>query len=262
MSLASPAASDHYRFRHLARMEWIKLRTLRSVWLTMAVAVAAATGIAVAVGRGTRATGSNSFVTSSLVGMLIGVLIAGVLGVLAMTGEYSSGTIATTLAAAPHRARVLAAKSAVLGAVALIGGEVAAFGSFLAGRLAVPHGVSVPTLGDPGVLRAVLLTGTSLSLIGLLGLGLGAIIRNTAVAASVLVAVVYVGGSFAGLLTPAVRAFLPIYIIANSLSEPTSLCRPGAASCQLPPWESLGMLALYAATALILGGCVLARRDA
>lgn len=262
MTPASPLATDHYRFRHLARMEWIKLRTLRSAWLVLAIAVAAATGIAVAIGQGTDAAGSSTFVTKSMVGMLIGVLAVGVLGVLLMTGEYSARTIATTLAASPRRARVLAAKGAVLGAVALVAGEIAAFGSVLAGRLAVRHHVSVPTLADPGVLRAVLLTGASLSLVGLLGLGLGAIIRNTAAAVSVLVAVVYVGGNFAGLLSPGARAFLPVYIIADSLSEPASLCRSGAASCQLPPWDSLGILALYAAIALVLGGCVLARRDA
>jgi hypothetical protein len=100
-------------------MEWIKLRSLRSTWLTLAIAVAASAGIALAIGSSSTTSG-GMFVGNTLVGMLIGVLLIGVAGVLAMTSEYTSGTIRATFAAAPRRLRVLAAKAAVVGAVALI----------------------------------------------------------------------------------------------------------------------------------------------
>ena len=116
---ASHQPPGRYRFRHLARMEWIKLRSLRSTWLTLAIAVCAPAGIALATG-GSNTTSGGMFVSNTLVGMLIGVLLTGVAGVLAMTSEYASGTISATFAAAPRRLRVLAAKAAVVGAVALI----------------------------------------------------------------------------------------------------------------------------------------------
>jgi hypothetical protein len=95
--------------------------------------------------------------------------------------------IRATLAAAPRRPLLLAAKAAVFGAVSLALGEAASFLAFFAGGAAFRHGISAPALSQPGVLRAVLLGGTSYCLIGLLGLGLGAIIRHTAAAIAVLV---------------------------------------------------------------------------
>jgi ABC-2 type transport system permease protein len=90
------------------------------------------------------------------------------------------------------------------------------------------------------------------------GLGLGAIIRHTAAAITVVVGIVCVGGP----LNLAVRPYLPIYIVSHSLSATTPLCRPGAASCWLSAWSGLGMLAVYAAIAMVLGALILARRDA
>jgi ABC-2 type transport system permease protein len=253
---ASHQPPGRYRFRQLARMEWIKLRSLRSTWLTLAIAVAASAGIALATGSST--TSGGMFVGNTLVGMLIGVLLVGVVGVLAMTSEYTSGTIRATFAAAPRRLRVLAAKAAVVGAVALITGEAAAFLSFFAGCMTLRHGITAPALSQPGVLRAIVLTGASLSLIGLLGLGLGAIIRHTAAAITVVVGIVCAGGP----LNLAIRPYLPIYIVSHSLSATTPLCRPGAASCWLSAWSGLGMLAIYAAIAMVLGALILAWRDA
>ena len=254
---ASHQPPGRYRFRQLARMEWIKLCSLRSTWLTLAIAVAASTGIALAIGSSSTASG-GTFVGNTLVGMLIGVLLIGVVGVLAMTSEYTSGTIRATFAAAPRRLRVLAAKAAVVGAVALITGEAAAFLSFFAGCMTLRHGITPPALSQPGVLRAIVLTGASLSLIGLFGVGLGAIIRHTAAAITVVVGIVCVGGP----LNLAVRPYLPIYIVSHSLSATAPLCRPGAASCWLSAWSGLGMLAIYAAIAMVLGALILAWRDA
>ncbi|MCX4650182.1 MULTISPECIES: hypothetical protein [unclassified Streptomyces] len=104
----------------------------------------------------------------------LGQLIVGVLGVLVVTGEYASGAIRSTLAAVPNRPLLLAAKAGVFGTVTLILGELVAFAPFFAGRLALSDGVPVPGLGDPGVLRAVVLSGAYLAMVGLLGIALGA----------------------------------------------------------------------------------------
>ena len=249
-----------YRFRHVARMEWVKLASLRSTWATLGITIAAAVGIAVLAAAGTKAPPSQDPTNTMMTGMFAGVLLAGVLGVLAVTSEYASGTIRATLAAAPRRPQVLAAKAAVFGVTTLITGQAAAFLSFFAGSAALGHGIAAPALGQPGVLRTIVLSGASLALIGLLGLGLGAIIRHTAGAVTVLVGVVYAGELFLGQLNRTIDAYLPAYIVGDTLGGHT--CGPGAAACPLPAWAGMSVLAAYAATALLIGGCILAWRDA
>ena len=249
-----------YRFRHVARMEWVKLASLRSTWATLGITIAAAAGIAVLAAAGTSKTPSQDPVNSMMTGMFAGVLLAGVLGVLAVTSEYTSGTIRATLAAAPRRPLVLAAKAAVFGIVTLITGQAAAFLAFFAGRTALGHGIAAPALGQPGVLRTIAASGASLALIGLLGLGLGAIIRHTAAAVTVLVGIVYAGELFIGQLDRTIDAYLPAYNVGDTLGGHT--CGPGAAACPLPAWAGMSVLAAYAATALLIGGCILAWRDA
>jgi ABC-2 type transport system permease protein len=262
-SLAEKIPAGHYRFTDVARMEWIKLRTLRSTWLALAITVVGAIGIAVAVGVNTRDP-AEDLTNNVLGGMVPGMLFAGVLGVMVMTGEYASGMIRATLAAIPRRPLLLAAKAAVFGAVALVLGEAATFISFFAGSALMRHGIPAPTLGQPGVLRAVVLSGTSFCLIGLIGLGLGAIIRHTAATIAVLVAGVYLV-SLIGVIGHGVAAYLPILIVANSLSTTKPVtCGAHAGGCPhfLSAWAGLGMLCLYAAVALAVGGWLLARRDA
>ncbi|WP_201776410.1 ABC transporter permease [Streptacidiphilus carbonis] len=257
-------SGGHYRFRHAARMEWVKLRTLRSTWWTLGITAVGAVAIGVGVGAGTR-DGSGDLTNNALVGMVPGLLLTGVLGVLVTTAEYSSGMIRSTLAAIPRRPLALAAKAAVFGALALAFGELASFASFFAGGAALGHGIAAPTLGRPGVLRAVVFSGMSFALIGLIGVGLGAIVRHTAAAIAMVVGGVYVLGQVVGALAHAAAPYMPILIVANSLSTtrpPT--CSAGSGSCpqMLSAWSGLGMLGLYAAVVLVIGGWLLARRDA
>ena len=96
-AIATPRVPPgHYRFPHAARMEWIKLRSVRSTWW-LAIAAAAATGIGVAVGLNTR-NASADLTNNALAGIAPGLLLAGALGVLAVTGEYTFGMIRATLA--------------------------------------------------------------------------------------------------------------------------------------------------------------------
>jgi ABC-2 type transport system permease protein len=255
----SRAPRDHYRFGHVARMEWLKLRSLRSTWWVLAVTAAGAIGIAVAVGANTK-NAAGDLTNNSLAGISLGLLLIGVLGVLVMTGDHSSGMIRATLAAIPNRPLVLAAKAAVFGVVALAVGEAAAFIAFFAGNAALPGSIPAPTLGQPGVLRAVVMGGAGFCLIGLLGLGLGAIIRHTPAAIAVLVGGVYVLAQIVGAAANSVVAYLPISIVADSLSA-TKPMGEGKIHI-LSAWTGLGMLCLYAAVALVAGGWLLTRRDA
>jgi hypothetical protein len=263
---ATPRATrGRYGFAQVARMEWIKLRSLRSTWWTLAITIAGTIGIGIAVGLNTR-NPSSDLTSNALAGIVPGLLLAGVLGVLTMTSEYTSGMIRATLAAAPRRPLVLAAKAAVFAAVMLVAGEAAAFVSFVAGGATLRSGIAAPTLGQPGVLRAVLLCGASFCLIGLIGLGVGTIVRHSAAAIAVLVGGVYVAATFAGNISRPVGSYMPIMIVGNSLSTTKpETCENAGAACPhlwLPAWTGLGLLCLYAAVALAAGGWLLARRDA
>jgi hypothetical protein len=262
-ALEEKTLAGHYRFGDVARMEWIKLRSLRSTWWTLVLTAVGAIGIAVAVGINTR-NAHGDLTNNALAGIAPGLLFAGVLGALVMTSEYTSGLIRATLAAAPNRVLVLAAKSAVFGAVALLLGEATAFLSFFAGGATLRHGISAPALDQPGVLRAVLLSGVGFCLIGLLGLGLGAIIRHTAAAIAVVVGGTFVVSTFLGAVWNAAVTYLPVDIVANSLSttKPLTCGAHGPCPQVLAPWAGLGMLCLYATAALVIGGWLLARRDA
>jgi ABC-2 type transport system permease protein len=263
-ALTARVPAGHYRFWHAARMEWIKLSSLRSTWWTLVIAAAGATGIGVAVGTNT-VNRHGDLTNNALAGIIPSLLLIGVLGALAMTSEYSSAMIRTTLAAAPRRPLLLAAKAAVFGAMALAVGEAASFIAFFAGGAALRHGIAAPALTQPGVLRAVLLSGASFALIGLLGLGLGAIVRHSGAAIGVVVGGVYVLPTIVAPVAHGLGVYMPIIIVGNSLTttKPES-CPAHAGPCPhfLSAWAGLGLLGLYAAAALAVGGWLLARRDA
>jgi hypothetical protein len=247
--------TDRYRFAHAVRMEWIKLRSLRSVWWTVGITIAGAIAIAVATGVNTKDAAAD-LTNNVLAGVSLGLLTVGVLGVLTMTTEYTSGAIRSTLAVIPNRPMMLAAKASVFGLLALAVGEAAAFLAFFTGRAALSSSLPAPALGQPGVLRAVLLSGAGVCLIGLLGLGIGVIVRHTGAAIGVLVGIVFIGAQLLGAAASALIGYVPVGIVGDSLAVVRPL--PEA----LSPWAGLGVLTLYAAIALVIGGRLLVGRDA
>jgi ABC-2 type transport system permease protein len=260
MTAAAMDNNAAYGPRQVAAMEWRKLRSVRSTWWTLAVFAAGMIGIAIVVGLRTRVHPAADYdpTEEGFAGLAIGQLALGTLGVLTLSTEFSSGLIRATFAAVPRRGLVLAAKAAVLAAVTLAAGEVLAFASFAAAQAAVPRGLVHASLGQPGVLRAILLAGAYPALIALIALGLAALIRHTAGAISAVVGVVFAAPL---ILLPfgqqnAAMKFLPEIIAENSLTA----VKPVAAS--LSPWAGLAVLCLYAAAALAAGGYALARRDA
>ncbi len=260
-------AEGRYGFRTVARMEWLKLRSVRSTWWTLLVFAAGMIGLAVLVmvhqhWTTMSAADRASFdpTNDSYAGLAIGQLALGVLGVLAVTSEFSSGMIRATFAAAPRRPLVLAAKAAIVAAVALVAGEILAFVAFGTGEAALKNPAPHATLAQPGVLRAVLMAGAYPALIALIGLGLGALIRHTAGAISAVVGVLFV---LPLILVPlgtsiqnAAGQFMPMLIAENSLTA----VKPVAHS--LPPGVGFALLCGYAAAALAAGGWALARHDA
>jgi ABC-2 type transport system permease protein len=257
-------ARGGYSFRTVAAMEWRKLRTVRSTWYILAFFAASMIGLAmVALSHEGYAQMSAADRASfdpahdCFIGLVLGQLLTGTLGVLAITAEFSSGMIRATFAAAPRRPLVLAAKAAVLGAVTLAAGEMTAFAAFFAGQAALQAPAPHATLGEPGVLRAVLVAGAYPALIALIGLGIGAVIRHTAGAICALVGVLFVLPLL--FVTPSLQNagqnFLP-HPMVNALTSVTPV--PDT----LPPGVIFALLCGYAVAALVVGAWALTRRDA
>jgi len=256
-----------YGFRSVAQMEWLKLRSVRSTAWTGAVFAVGMIGLAIlalghlhwaSLSAADRATFDP--VELGFAGLAIGQLAFGVLGALVITTEFSSGMIRATLAAVPRRPLLLAAKAAVLGAVTLAVGEVLAFGAFAVGEAALRSPAPHATLGQPGVLRAVLMAGAYPALIALMAVGLGAVIRHTAGAISAVVGILFVLPLILLPLSTSIQnsvgQFMPMLIAENSLTA----VKPVAHS--LAPGTGLAVLCGYAVIALAAGGWSLARRDA
>jgi ABC-2 type transport system permease protein len=261
---AASHARDGYGFRTVARMEWQKLRTVRSTRYVLALFAVSMIGLAMIVlshegyprmSAADRATFDPTH--DCFIGLVLGQLLLGVVGVLTITSEFSSGMIRATFAAAPRRPLVLGAKAAVLGAVTLATGEIVALAAFLAGQAALQAPAPHATLGQPGVLRAVLVAGAYPALIAIIGLGLGAIIRHTAGAICALVGVLFVLPLLfvSPSLQNTMQNFLP-HPMANSLTA----VKPFQDT--LPPGLVFGLLCTYAMAALAAGAWALTRRDA
>ena len=256
--------------------EWTKLRTAAaSGWLLLAAAVlTVAVGAAVAgasscpPGHGGCLAAGADPARISLTGVYVGQTIVAVLGVLVIGEEYGTGMIRVTLAAMPQRLRVLAAKAVIVAAAALVAGAVAVGGSLLAGRLILPgrglspaHGFAPLSLGNGADLRAALGSVLYLALIALLALGITTAVRDSAVGAGLVLALLF--------LLPVVAAVLPDQVLARHLDQVAPMTAGlyvqdtvGLRALPLTPWQGLGVTALWAAGALVLGAAMLRLRDA
>jgi len=246
------------------RAEWTKLRTISGpAWLLAAAAVATI-AISLAVQAATscpaRQTCPVDPVKLSLTGVQLGQAIVAILAVLVVGNEYSSGLIKLTLAAMPRRTQVLGAKAAIVTALVLVVAAVAVAGSVLAGHVILP-GHGFPSPGGGPSLRAAVGAVLYLGLIALLGLGVAAIVRDNAAAIGVVLGLLY--------LSPIVAAFVsnPVWHKRIERFAPTNAGQAifsvtGLKHLPISPWAGLGVLAIWAAAALLAGGLVLRLRDA
>jgi ABC-type transport system involved in multi-copper enzyme maturation permease subunit len=195
----------------------------------------------------------------SLRGLFLAQLAIGVLGVLVMTSEYATGLIRTTLTAIPQRRTVLAAKAVTFGVVALVVSMISAFVAFLAGQT-ILNGKSLGvTLGDPGVLRAVLGAGAYLTIVGLLGLALGTILRRTAGAIATLFGLVLVFPLLAQALPSPWNNDIAKYL-PSRLGEAMFSVRPD--NTLLSPGTALVVAVIWLVATFGLATFLLVRRDA
>jgi ABC-2 type transport system permease protein len=208
--------NDRLRFRGVVRSEFIKLTSLRSTVGLLLTIVAFGLGVSIALGLTVQDAGlpespSVGFMLDQVaVGtVLFGQLIAGILGVLVISGEYSSGTIRSTLISVPSRATMLAAKAVVLFSAATTAAFAAFFGSWAVTypMLAV-YGLEIG-LTAPGVLFALISGSVYIGLSAVLGLGIGTLLRSVAAGVATVISVI--------LLLPIVLSVLPASPLIRSL---------------------------------------------
>lgn len=257
--------------KNALRAEWTKQRTLAGpAWLLLAAAVLTAGLGTLAVTAATcPATGCTVDTAKlALTGVQLGQALVAILAVVTIGNEYSTGMIRTTLTAMPHRLTVLASKSLVVTAGVLVAATVGVLGSVLAGHLFLPgrgfttsDGYQPLTLANGPTLRAAAGSVLYLVLIALLSLGIAILVRDSATAIGVILGLLYLVPILLGVVTdPSWRQHIEQIAPGSAgLAIQTTI---GLDALPISPWAGLGVLAAWAAAALVAGGGALVLRDA
>jgi hypothetical protein len=249
------------------RAEWTKLRTQPSAFWTLLSAVIVVVGFGIGYSllrvarppHGAAAMASFDPAAISLSGVQLAQIAVGVLGVLLVTSEYATGLIRTTFAAVPRRLPVLWAKAGLLAATIAAVSVPAAFAAFAGGQSILARRHLSVQLSEPGAIRAVIGSALYLAVIGLLGLGLGAVIRNAAGGIAALFGLLYGLPLAAGFLPGSMATDMSKFLPANAGQAVTSV-HPDPTMLQ--PWTGFGVLCLYAAVLLGLSAARMRRGDA
>jgi ABC-2 type transport system permease protein len=256
----------------VALSEWTKLRTVRSTRYSLVAAFALTIGFAVipaAVFASRWHTMSLhdklSFdpLRTTLIGVNFAQLAIGVLGVMIISGEYSTGMIRSTFAAVPKRLPVLWAKGSVFALVTLVLSLPAVLIAFFAAQQILQghslngHDIAL-SFSDPGVARAVIGGALYLTLVGLFGMGLGAILRSTAGGISAFAAVLFVVPPLLNVLPSSWNNAISPYLPSNAGQAIMSI---GGGSGTLGPWTGFALFAGYTAATIAFAAFMLRRRD-
>lgn len=249
--------------------EWTKLRSLRSTWWTLLIALALAIGFAALLAAvvsnpdnaqprgGPGATGLADPVAVALGATGFSALVLGVLGALVASGEYATGSISSSLMALPRRWPLVVAKASVLLAVLVPFTLVLSLGALWMAQVVYGDAATIDwTAGE--TVTAVLGNSAYLVAVALFGLGLGLLLRATAGAITFLVAVVFVAPPLLQLVTwdwvQAIAHRLPD-VASSSLTSTTG----GGVLSDVAAWLTL---LGWAVVPVALGAVALQRRDA
>jgi ABC-2 type transport system permease protein len=243
--------------------EWTKIRTVRSTFWTLLITMVITIGLGVLIALGSSSHPSpgndDDWTAISMSGLFFGQLVIVVFGAMAITAEYSTGMIRTSLTSQPRRATVFWSKAAIVAAVALVVGLICSFASFfIATGIYSGHGIHV-SLSDHGSLRAVFGGGLYMAASALLAFGLGAILRHTAGAITASVGLLFILFILVQFLPGNWKHDIGKWIPFNSGMQIIST-KPQAD--MLSPWAGFGVFAVYAAVAVIGGAIVMRGKDA
>jgi len=300
---ALPPASGRAGMRGVLASEFTKLRSVRSTYWTIGALLIFSVGLAAAIGAGAAAdlrsnpgdkAGFDATQTSLAIFFYLGQLIIAVLGAMAITSEYSTGMIRTSLSAMPRRGTVYVSKLLVFTGVALVVSLVTSFLAFFAGQAVLSgtgvsaslfHSVTIPananvTGGGPGggghqtvtffgtdvissgtVLGAIIGTALFVTVAAVIAFGLGAIIRHTAGAIASAIGLLFV--------LPIILQLLP-NTWRNDLVRffPDGAGRVLSATVGQPDqhlwsaWPQFGITLIWALVLVGVGGYLFRKRDA
>ncbi len=228
--------------------EWTKFRSLRSTVSTLLIAVVVLIGLgamfaAITASQSTGFESGATAVSTSLTGTFFAQLAVGVLGVLLITGEYSTGMIRSSLTVVPSRLPMLWAKLAVFAVTVFLTMLAASCTSFFVGQALLGHRLDA-SLSDPGAVRSIVGAALYLTVAGLTAIALGSLLRNTAAAITTFVAVFFVIPPLTNLLptslTDHVVQYLPSNAGAVMLGGTFGVAHP------LTPWTGFAVMCTYA----------------
>lgn len=272
MSVTAPTFAPTARPDHrpgplgVARSEWTKIRSLRSTYWTLLVTAGLTIGLGSLFALGRTSGHEPIGPTFNAAGfpfnaLFLSQLAIGVLGVLIVTAEYSSGMIRTTFTAVPQRGLVLTTKAVVFGLVTLAIAVVTAFVTFFASQWILnrgSHHLGV-SLSSPSALRIVVGAALYLTLCGLLGVAMGALLRSTPAAITALAGALFI--------LPIMMNFLPTSWHRDAIAKwlPSNagfqIIEKVAQPLQFAPWVGLAVLAGWVAVIFALALVLLRRRD-
>jgi ABC-2 type transport system permease protein len=253
----------------VARSEWTKLWSLRSTrWSFLAAVVAmVALGVGISAVQMSRWGSISAFdkarydsIDTGVGGYHLAQLAIGVLGVLVISGEYSTGMIRSSLMAAPRRLPVLWAKLGVFCTVTFVLMLVSTFISFFAVQAIVAGHHVDHSLSDPHALRAVIGTALFLTVLGALGLGLGALLRNTAGGIAAFVGLLFVLPGITALLPQSLGDSVSPYLPLNAGFTVTTSTFEN--SHHLSTWGGFAVFCAYTTVVIGVAAVRLVRRDA
>jgi ABC-type transport system involved in multi-copper enzyme maturation permease subunit len=265
----APAGMGRVTLPRVLRSEWTKLWSLRSTRWSLLAGFVAMAGLgpliaAVQMSRWSRLEPHDRLTYDSINvgvgGWHLAQLAIGVLGVLVMTGEYSTGMIRSSLLAVPRRLPVVWGKLIVFGVVTFVLMLMASAISFLAVQAIVTQHHVQHSLSSPGALRTVIGAALFLTALSALCLGLGTILRNTAGGIAAFVGLLFVLPGISAILPSSVNNSISPYLPLNAGTTIASHTFDNAH--HLSVWAGFALFCGYAAVAVIGGALTIMRRDA
>ncbi|WP_371786410.1 ABC transporter permease [Streptosporangium subroseum] len=265
VAVAPVTGAANRGFTRILLSEWTKLRTVRSTMWALITTIVLMIGAAAAIGMAALGADENpahpsfNVIELSFQGAVLAQLSLATLGTLVITGEYRTGMIRTSLAAVPWRVRLLLAKALVFGGVAFVISMISAFGAFFVTQAILSARYDAATLADPHAFRVVFGAGLYLVATGLLGLGVGTLIRHSAGAITATVAILFVLPPMLGILPSSWSRTVTTYFPPNAGSQiAVVMPEPG----MLSPWNGFSVYCLWIAAVFLAATYLLRHRDA
>jgi ABC-2 type transport system permease protein len=280
VALDLPSSAGRVTFAGALRSEFTKIRSVRSTYWTLLAMFVVVVGFGALACFGAAHGPHGPYfdpTRQSLAGLYIGQLIIGVLGVLVISSEYSTGMIRTTLTTNPHRGVMIAAKGTVFAVVAFVTSLITSFVAFFIGQAimsghsntilgpggALSRGPMSTTLGSPNVLRAVIGGALFLTACGVLAFGLGLLIRHSAGGIGAMVALLFVVTILVNFLPQSWQNHVDKWIPALAGGQLwMTKAQPPGNTPMFSAWPSFAVLGGYAAIAVAAGVILFRRRDA